>query len=200
MKPPKSRSGIPDLEFHQTCSVEFLSGFTASTTTGRLVKAPRTGPVDAAAAAAGTDGRETERPEAESPEDDARGPVAPAPVAASVAAVESPEAATGVLALAQRLHDEHVRSGQEQRDRLVAQAQEHAQQLVGEAEQRKAETLGSLEQERSLLERKIEELRTFEREYRTRLRSYLESHLRDLDSRGSAEPAQNARQNQHAPA
>ena len=31
-------------------------------------------------------------------------------------------------------------------------------------------------------------LKQFEREYRTRLRSYLESHLRDLDSRGSAEP------------
>ena len=46
----------------------------------------------------------------------------------------------------------------------------------------------------------IEELKAFEREYRTRLRAYLESHLRDLDSRGSAEPAQNSRQNQHAPA
>jgi hypothetical protein len=32
-------------------------------------------------------------------------------------------------------------------------------------------------------------LRTFEREYRTRLKSYLESQLRDLDGRGSAEPA-----------
>ena len=60
--------------------------------------------------------------------------------------------------------------------------------------------MSGLEEKRSSLERKIEELRTFEREYRTRLRSYLESHLRDLDSRGSAEPAQDNRQNQHAPA
>jgi hypothetical protein len=44
-----------------------------------------------------------------------------------------------------------------------------------------------------------EELRSFEREYPTRLRSYLESHLRDLVSRGSAEPAA-GRQNQHASA
>jgi hypothetical protein len=58
--------------------------------------------------------------------------------------------------------------------------------------------MGPLEEKRTSLERKIEELRTFEREYRTRLRSYLESHLRDLDSRGSAEPASNSRQNQHA--
>jgi hypothetical protein len=36
----------------------------------------------------------------------------------------------------------------------------------------------------------VEELRTFEREYRTRLKSYLESQLRDLDASGkSAEPA-----------
>jgi hypothetical protein len=60
--------------------------------------------------------------------------------------------------------------------------------------------MGDLEEKRTSLERKIEELRTFEREYRTRLRSYLESHLRDLDSRGSAEPASAGRQNQHAPA
>jgi hypothetical protein len=34
----------------------------------------------------------------------------------------------------------------------------------------------------------VEELRTFEREYRTRLKSYLESQLRDLDASGKAEP------------
>ena len=34
----------------------------------------------------------------------------------------------------------------------------------------------------------------------TRLRSYLESHLRDLDSRGSAEPAPTNRATAHAPA
>ena len=41
----------------------------------------------------------------------------------------------------------------------------------------------------SALERRVEELRTFEREYRTRLKSYLESQLRDLDASGRAEPA-----------
>jgi len=101
---------------------------------------------------------------------------------------QAPEAATGVLALAQRLHDEHVRSGQEQRDRLVAEAQEHATHLVTEAEERKAETLGSLEQERSLLERKIDELRSFERDYRTRLKSYLETQLRDLEAKAAVVP------------
>src|SRR4028118_674881 len=57
--------------------------------------------------------------------------------------------------------------------------------------------MGPLEEKRANLERKIEELRTFEREYRTRFRSDLESHLRDLDSRGSAEPP-SARRQTHA--
>jgi TolA-binding protein len=83
---------------------------------------------------------------------------------------------------------------------MEREARAKAAALDQDAERRHVEAMGSLEEKRSSLERKIEELRTFEREYRTRLRSYLESHLRDLDSRGSAEPATNSRQNQHAPA
>ena len=62
--------------------------------------------------------------------------------AAAAGETETPERATGVLALAQRLHDEHVRSGQEQRDRLVTEAQARATDLVQtavyEAEQQRA--------------------------------------------------------------
>jgi DivIVA domain-containing protein len=83
---------------------------------------------------------------------------------------------------------------------MEREARAKAAALDQDAERRHAEAVTGLEEKRASLERKIDELRTFEREYRTRLRSYLESHLRDLDSRGSAEPAQNARQNQHAPA
>src|SRR5215218_1054990 len=81
---------------------------------------------------------------------------------------------------------------------MEREARAKAAALDQDAERRHVEAMGSLEEKRSSLERKIEELRTFEREYRTRLRSYLESHLRDLDSRGSAEPSSNSRQ--HAPA
>ena len=42
--------------------------------------------------------------------------------------------------------------------------------------------MGSLESARATLERKVEDLRGFEREYRTRLKSYLESQLRQLES------------------
>ena len=46
---------------------------------------------------------------------------------------------------------------------------------------------GGLEEQRRVLEVRIEELRAFEREYRTRLRAYLEIQLRDLDSKQGAD-------------
>ena len=99
-----------------------------------------------------------------------------------------PHEAAGMLALAQKLHDEYVRNGEQQRDRIVAEAREHATRLVREAEEKQRQTLGSLEQERSLLERKIDELRAFEREYRSRLKSYLETQLRELESKANVVP------------
>ncbi|MEH3078974.1 MAG: hypothetical protein PGN11_20325 [Quadrisphaera sp.] len=97
--------------------------------------------------------------------------MAPAPVAAQappapVMGGQGLESATGMLALAQKLHDDFVRSGEEQRDQILGEAKERASRLVREAEEKHRQTLGSLEQERSLLERKIDELRIFERDYR----------------------------------
>jgi DivIVA domain-containing protein len=69
------------------------------------------------------------------------------------------------------------------------EAQGKATSLVQDAERKHNEIIGGLEQRKGTLEKSIEQLRTFEREYRTRLKSYLESQLRDLDGRGSAEPA-----------
>ena len=46
---------------------------------------------------------------------------------------------------------------------------------------------GGLEEQRRVLEVRIEELRSFEREYRTRLKAYLEIQLRDLDSKQGAD-------------
>ncbi|GAA1401140.1 MULTISPECIES: DivIVA domain-containing protein [Oerskovia] len=117
----------------------------------------------------------------------------PAPVVASSAPVlgkpaAEPESATGMLQLAQKLHDDYVRSGQQEGDRLIAEAKEEGTRIVQEAEETSHRTLSQLEQERSLLERKIDELRLFERDYRTRLKSYLQNLMGDLDNRGSALP------------
>lgn len=140
------------------------------------------------------------KPEAEKPVT-APAPVVAAPVPAPAPVVTAavqpqrqsePESATGMLALAQKLHDDYVRSGQEEGDRLVSEAKGQAARIVREAEETSARTLSQLEQERSLLERKIDELRVFERDYRTRLKSYLENLLGDLDSRASALPQRGA--------
>ncbi len=121
--------------------------------------------------------------------------VAPEPVRAVSqleAAGQGPEAAAGMLALAQKLHDEYVRNGEQTRDRIVGEAREHSTRLMREAEEKQRQTLGSLEQERSLLERKIDELRAFEREYRGRLKSYLEGQLRELDSKAAVVPTRSS--------
>jgi DivIVA domain-containing protein len=112
---------------------------------------------------------------------------------------QGPEAAAGMLALAQKLHDEYVRNGEQTRDRIVGEAREHSTRLMREAEEKQRQTLGSLEQERSLLERKIDELRAFEREYRSRLKSYLEGQLRELESKAAVVPNRGGGSPQSAP-
>jgi len=105
-------------------------------------------------------------------------------VAAPAVPAAEPEAATGIIQLAQKLHDDHVRAGQEEGDRLISEARSESARIVREAEETSARTLSKLEQDRGVLERKIDELRTFERDYRSRLKGYLENLLGDL---GSAE-------------
>nr|WP_207630842.1 MULTISPECIES: DivIVA domain-containing protein [unclassified Actinopolyspora] len=75
---------------------------------------------------------------------------------------------------------------------LERQAREKAAGLERDAQHKHAEVMGNITQEKNALEKKIETLRTFEREYRSRLQSYLESQLRELQDRGSAAPAENS--------
>src|SRR6185312_5306810 len=85
--------------------------------------------------------------------------------------------------------DSMVGEARTQATTVERDARSKATSLVQDAERRHNEIIGGLEQRKGTLENEIEKLRTFEREYRTRLKSYLESQLRDLDGRGSAEPA-----------
>jgi DivIVA domain-containing protein len=112
-------------------------------------------------------------------------PVAEEPVVADVPAAgsDNPAAASaGIIELAQRLHDEHVAEGKAQRDQLVSEAQAQAASIVAEAEAQGREERARLEKERTTLEARITELRNFERDYRSQLRSYIEGKLRDLDT------------------
>lgn len=72
---------------------------------------------------------------------------------------------------------------------LERQARDKATTMEREAQRKYTETMNNMNTEKNGLNKKIEELRTIEREYRTRLRGFLESQLRELDDRGSAAPA-----------
>ena len=100
----------------------------------------------------------------------------PAPAAAA------PQDAAGIIALANRLHDEHVKNGEDKRDQLISDAENEARRIIGEAEEHSRTTLENLETQKAELEKSIEGLRTFERDYSNRLRNYLENQLRELDT------------------
>jgi DivIVA domain-containing protein len=122
------------------------------------------------------------RPAAQAP------PAQAAPQAAPAQAAPS-ETATGILALAQRTADEHIAEARTQADRIIGEARTRAEQLKREADDKHRQMIGSLETERSTLEREVEKLRSFEREYRSRLKNYLEGQLRELDGSSSSAPA-----------
>ena len=96
--------------------------------------------------------------------------------------------AHGLIALAQRVHDEHVAEGERRRDELIRTAETEASDIVGKAESKRDETLSTLESQKSTLERSIDQLSNFERQYRTRLKSYLNDQLRDLENSTSLAP------------
>lgn len=107
-----------------------------------------------------------------------------APAAADAAATS----AAGVLAMAQRLHDEHVAAGEQRSTELVAEAEATAARLVSDAEEQKARTLEALAEEKAGLEGEVEQLRSFETDYRSRLTSYIEGQLREIRAQKRVEP------------
>jgi DivIVA domain-containing protein len=106
--------------------------------------------------------------------------------------------AHAALTSAQTQSDKHLGEAKARADQIERESTAKASQAVQDAEQRAATITAQLEQRKAALERRVEELRTFEREYRTRLKSYLESQLRDLDASGRAEPVAPAQEGQRA--
>ncbi|PZP38074.1 MAG: cell division protein [Kocuria rhizophila] len=102
---------------------------------------------------------------------------------------ESAESAAGVLAMAQKLHDEYVAQGRSERERLISEGRTQADKLVSDGKRTKEETLSTLEKEKSRLEASVSELRTFERDYRSNLKNFINGQLRDIDSTGSLAPS-----------
>lgn len=137
-------------------------------------------------------------------------PQLPAPMPMAMAVPQQPQfqpggdSAARVLALAQQTADQAIAEARNEANKIVGEARTRADGLEREA-RGKAEALerdaqekhrvamGTLEQARASLERKVEDLRAFEREYRQRLKSYLESQMRQLESNSSDESSALAR-------
>jgi DivIVA domain-containing protein len=73
--------------------------------------------------------------------------------------------------------------------RGLSEAQATADRLVGDAEVKQREQIGALEKERTSLEQRIDDLRTFEREYRQKLKGHIEGLLHDLESSSTGSAA-----------
>src|SRR3954453_3705270 len=113
----------------------------------------------------------------------------PAPAAPVVAEEQPQEAALRTLLLAQRTADEAIAEAKAEAEQIVSSARMKASALEAEAQQQRASAVAELQRQRTALESQIESLRGFEREYRTRLKAYLEGQLRELESQQSAAPA-----------
>jgi len=109
-----------------------------------------------------------------------------------------------VLMMAQRTADDHVNDARREADKLLSDARTKAEEVTREsrakadalerdARQRHQEAMGGLDAKRSALQQHIETLKQFEREYRTRLKAYLESQLRDLEGRSQSLEAEMTR-------
>ena len=70
----------------------------------------------------------------------------------------------------------------------LTEAEATAARLVSDAEEQKARTLEALAEEKAGLEGEVEQLRSFETDYRSRLTSYIEGQLREIRAQKRVEP------------
>lgn len=110
-------------------------------------------------------------------------------------AAEASAAATRLLELATRNADEVVAEAREEAQQIVSGAREQADTLDREArtradnldretQTRRSEATSAIASEKQRLDEEVEGLRAFEREYRSRLRSYFTQQLDALDGKG----------------
>ena len=86
------------------------------------------------------------------------------------------------LGRARREADDVLTKARRQAEQITSDARARAESLERDAQERHRQAMGSLVQSREELERRVDDLRAFEREYRSRLKAYLEGQLRDLEA------------------
>jgi DivIVA domain-containing protein len=128
----------------------------------------------------------------------------PEPAMMSMPAEDNMDTAARVLALAQQTADQAIADARREADETLGRARREADEILGkarrqaeqitsdararaeslerDAQERHRQAMGSLVQQREELERRVDDLRAFEREYRSRLKAYLEGQLRDLEA------------------
>ena len=95
---------------------------------------------------------------------------------------ESAAFATNMLTLAQRVHDEYVRDGKEESERIIAEAHAKGDEIDADAQNQHETILAKLDEERTRLEGTINELRSFESDYRSSIRGHLETLLSQVNT------------------
>jgi hypothetical protein len=84
------------------------------------------------------------------------------------------------LGRARSVTDEILIKATRQAEQIIGESRARAEALERDAQERHRQAVGSIVQTREELERRVDDLRAFEREYRTRLQAWLEGQIRDL--------------------
>jgi DivIVA domain-containing protein len=91
------------------------------------------------------------------------------------------------IAEGESTREQYVAEAERRRDDMISEAETRAENMIEEAELTSTRTLNALERRKTDLEAKVGELTHFERDYRARLKDYIEGQLNELTSRGSIE-------------
>jgi DivIVA domain-containing protein len=166
----------------------------------KLAAAQQGGPAQAAAP------EKAPEPEPQPEPQPAEAEKAPVETIKVTTVADASSAAARLLEIATRNADELVTEAKDNADRIVGEARTKAERLESEAKvkadrmdsdartraqmldaetaERRQQLFGELEKERDKLNAEVENLRSFEREYRSRLRSYFKQQLQALDGSG----------------
>jgi len=86
------------------------------------------------------------------------------------------------LGRARREADDVLTKARRQAEQITGDARARAESLERDAQERHRQAMGSLVTQREELQHRVDDLRAFEREYRSRLKAYLEGQMRDLEA------------------
>jgi DivIVA domain-containing protein len=133
-------------------------------------------------------------------------PAAPTETIKVATVADASSAAARLLEIATRNADELVGEAKDQADKIIGEARTKAERLEAESKvksdrlesdartrsqmldsetaERRQQLFGDLEKEKDKLNAEVENLRSFEREYRSRLKSYFQQQLAALDGSG----------------